>query len=215
MKLLKFYDNKEVNSPEYDVVAIDPKYVFDKTTKLLLKEGLFSISGDDFAIKDTSGKSYFKCEGKTFSIRDKKFISDMEGNPLFCISNAVLFFKGKMKIYEGNTTKKVIANIIPQTSIKSRKYVITYYNISTEKEEILNMKFDFYNHSCGIFCGKEKEGAPMICKIIKKVDAKRILTNKENYYIEIAPNVDIAFMVALAICFDELKNDDSDHKNAL
>jgi uncharacterized protein YxjI len=215
MKLLKFYDRKELTSPEKDVVAVDSKYVFEEPTELLLKEGLLSFSGDDFTIKDSSGNSYFKCEGKLLSIRDKKFVTDMEGKPLFCIANKVLFLKGRLKIYEGNDTKKVLASIAPQTSIKSRKHIVTYYNPVTEKEETLDMKFDFFNHSCGIFYGKEKEGAPMICKIIKKIDAKRILTNKENYYIEIAPGVDIALMSALAICFDEIKNDDSDHKNAL
>ncbi|OUM62293.1 hypothetical protein PIROE2DRAFT_44435 [Piromyces sp. E2] len=215
MKLLKFYDKKELSSPEKDVVAVDSKYVFDQPTELLLKEGLLSFSGDDFVIKDTSGKSYFKCTGKLMSIRDKKFITDMEGNPLFCIANGILFFKSRLKIYSGKDTKEVLASITPVTSIKSRKHLITYYNPVTEKEETLDMKFDFFNHSCGIFYGKEKEGAPMICKIIKKIDAKRILTNKENYYIEIAPGVDIALMAALAICFDEIKNDDSDHKNAI
>jgi len=215
MQLLKFYDNKPLTSADHEIVVIDSKYVFDKPKKLLLKESLFSISGDDFSIKDTDGKSYFKCTGKTLSIRDKKFITDMEGNPLFAIANAVLFLKGRLKIYAGNDTKKTIASIHPQKSIRHRKYVITFFNTKTGQEESINMKCDYFKHSCGIFYGNESEGSPMICRIFKKLDAKRVLTNKENYVIEIAPGVDIAFMVALGICFDELKNDKKDHKNSV
>jgi len=213
MNLLKFYDNKPISSPDHDIVAIDSEYVFDKTKKLYLKESLFSISGDDFSIQDTEGHSYFKCTGKTLSIRDKKFITDMEGNPLFAIANTVLFFKDRMKIYAGKDTKKTLASIEPQNSVNQRKYKITFYNIATEQEECINMKCDYFRHSCGIFYGNESEGSPMICRIVKRIDAKRVLTNKENYIIEIAPGVDAAFMVALGICFDELKSDKNDHKN--
>ncbi|ORX86185.1 hypothetical protein BCR32DRAFT_325073 [Anaeromyces robustus] len=212
MKLLKFYDKKSVEPTDHDIVVVDEKYVFDKPKELILKESLTAFSGDDFTIKDTDGTSYFKCEGKTFNIRDKKVVYDLEGNPVFNVRNTILFLKSRLKIYDGKDDKKTLASVSPVTSISSRKYTITYTNIATEKEETLDLKCDFFSHSCGVFYGKEKEGSPMICKVIKKIDAKSLLTNKENYYIEIASGVDVAFMVAIAICFDELKNDDKDHK---
>ena len=212
MKLLKFYDKKKVSQIDHDIVVTENRFVFDKPVTLILRENLMSFSGDDFTIKDTEGVSYFKCEGKALNIRDKKTIYDLNGTPILNIRNAILFLKGRMKVYAGKDDKKTLASIIPKTSIHSRKYIISFYNISEEKEETLDMKCDFFSHSCGIFYGKEKEGSPMVCKIIKKIDARSLLTNKDNYYVEVAPGIDAALMVAIAICFDELKNDDSRDK---
>lgn len=212
MKLLKFYDNKKVTPIDHDIMVTEQRFVFDKPITLLLRENILCFSGDDFTIKDTDGVSYFKCKGKALNIRDKKIIYDLYGTPILNICNGILFLKSRMKIYADNNDKKTLAKITPQTSISSRKYVISFYNIANEQEETLDMKCDFFSHSCGIFYGKEKEGSPMVCKIVKKIDAKGLLTKKDDYYIEIAPGIDAALMVAIAICFDELKNDDSRDK---
>ena len=47
----------------------------------------------------------------------------------------------------------------------------------------------------------------MICMINKQYDAKNYFYNKQNYVVEIAPNVDAALMIGLGIIFDELRND--------
>ena len=60
----------------------------------------------------------------------------------------------------------------------------------------------------GIFHGSARQGAPMICRINKQYDAKNFYFDKQNYVVEIAPNVDAALMIGLGIIFDELKNDD-------
>ncbi|KAG4084815.1 tubby C-terminal-like domain-containing protein [Neocallimastix lanati (nom. inval.)] len=212
MKLLKIYDNKKVTQLDHDIAVTEQRFVFDKPINLVLKENIMSFSGDDFTIKDTEGVSYFKCKGKAMNIRDKKTIYDLYGTPILNIRNTILFLKDRMKVYADKDDKKTLATVTPVTSINSRKYTISFYNIATEKEETLDMKCDFFSHSCGIFYGKEKEGSPMICKIVKKIDAVSFLTNKDNYYVEVAPGIDAALMVAIAICFDELKNDDSRKK---
>jgi len=48
----------------------------------------------------------------------------------------------------------------------------------------------------------------MVARIVKVLDAKTLFTNKDSYSLEIAPNVDMALMVALAIIFDEFKHED-------
>ena len=67
-------------------------------------------------------------------------------------------------------------------------------------------------HRCGIFHGKAKEGDPMICRINKQFDAKNAFWDKQNYAVEISPNVDAALMIGLGIIFDEIKNDSSKKK---
>jgi uncharacterized protein YxjI len=50
----------------------------------------------------------------------------------------------------------------------------------------------------------------MICRINKQYDGKDFFYDKQNYVVEISPNVDAALMIGLGIIFDEIKNDKDD-----
>eukprot|EP00833_Pecoramyces_ruminatium_P005411 jgi/Orpsp1_1/1179443/evm.model.c7180000069382.1 len=115
-----------------------------------------------------------------------------------------------IEIYANASDQNQFASISKKSFLRIKKCIIEFYNQATEQKEYLEMKCDFFHFTCGIFYGKEKEGAPLICKVIKRLDAKLFFTTQENYYCEVAPGIDLAFMTALAICFDEYKIEDDD-----
>lgn len=49
-----------------------PEMARAEPTVLAIKEGVMSLSGDDFSIKDQSGHTVVKCKGKAMSMRDRK-----------------------------------------------------------------------------------------------------------------------------------------------
>jgi len=206
MGLFKTYTDRPLCHPKNKIVAIEDRFAFPQPVTLVLKEKIFSFSGDDFTITDVNGTSYFKCKGKAFSIREKKVLYDLYNKPLLSIKNKLMSLRGKLKIFDG-AGEKVLVTVEPQSLFLNKKYLINFTNLATGKEDYIEMKCDLVGCTAGIFHGKEKEGAPLICKIHKKFDAKLLLTSQENYYIEIAPGVDSSFMMALAICFDEFKNE--------
>lgn len=58
-----------VNPP----VAVYSEYVHQVPTTLVIKEGKWSMSGDDFSIKDANtNQTVFKCSGKAMSLHDRK-----------------------------------------------------------------------------------------------------------------------------------------------
>jgi len=201
---MKNYSTKEVSPAPHPIVGIEQRFVFNQPITLVLDEKR-SFSGDDFSIKDTNGVSYFKCKGKTFSIRDKKVVYDLYDKPIFNIQENAFLGHGQ-KIYAGNTSNK-IGSVSRKSIAKKNKYEYTYVNLATGQEEILDIKCDFFGCSCGIFCGKEKDGAPMICSISKTKQLMSFISDRDHYMIRIAPGVDAALMVALTIIFDELKNE--------
>ncbi|ORX77816.1 hypothetical protein BCR32DRAFT_328767 [Anaeromyces robustus] len=207
MGLMNKFADSPLSSPKTSVVAVDERFVLNKPVTLLLKEKIFSLSGDDFTIKDTNDVSYFKCKGKAFNIKSKKNIYDINNKPLFNIQNKnIIALKKKMIIFSGENEANIIATICPKTAIFSKTSLVEFKNKLTGENEVLKMKYDLIGNSCGIFYG-ESENAPLICKIHRKFDAKLILTSKDNYHVDIAPGVDISLMLALGICFDEIKND--------
>jgi len=206
MGLFKNYVNKPLTSPKTPIVAVDNRFAFQQPVTLLLKEKILSFSGDDFSITDVRGTPYFKCNGKAFNIKEKKVIYDLYNKPVLSIKNKFFSISNKQTIYDGSGNQ-VIARVEPQGIILNKKYFVYYKNLVTGKDDYIEMKCDLIGSTCGIYHGREKEGAPLICKIHKKLDAKLVFTSQENYYIEIAAGVDASFMVALAICFDEFKNE--------
>ena len=207
MGILKKYNDNEVNKPQNDIVALENRFVFQQPITLVINTKLLSFSSNDFTIKDTQGRDYFKCKGSSLNITNKKTLYDLYDLPLLNIQNQLLTLKDKTDIYLGANSEQIVATIKQKSFMNVNKYVLEFYNIANECVEFLDMKCDLMGSSCGIFYGKEKEGAPMISRISRKIDTTQILSPEGNYYVEIAPGVDISLIVAATICFDQLKKE--------
>lgn len=70
--------------------------------RYVMREKIFCF-GDDFLIKDDSGKDRFLVDGKAFTIRDKLSFQDMRGNELAFIRQKLLAWGPTYQIYrDGN-----------------------------------------------------------------------------------------------------------------
>ena len=96
----------------------------------------------------------------------------------------------------------------------NKTYMDIFYKlVSFGNNEILNLYCDLVGSRCAIFHGDANNGAPCICKIYKEYDAKHFFAGKDNYSIQIAPNVDASLMLGLGAVFDEIKHDDKQSKS--
>lgn len=198
-----FFTSGNVERPDVAVVGTEPRFISQQPVTLLLKEHVLSFSGDDFSIKDTNGLTYFKCKGKCVTIHDRKYLYDIYNNPIITIKeNFSLRFKQTLN--DPRTDQK-IASIKKSSLISFRSLTVKFFNKTTNSKEEITLKGDLISRSCGIYYKNR-----LIGRICKMLDAKSLFTNKDSYSLEIAPNVDMALMVALAIIFDEFKHDDSE-----
>ena len=197
--------NKPLAQIKNPIAAFERRFTFQKPITLLLKEKTFSWSGDDFNITDTNGQPYFKIKGKAFSMRQKKIFYDLYDQPIFNIKHELFSLRGRYKFFmkEG---EQVAVNVDP-VGFGNTRYQVTFINIFSGKKLILDLVCDFMGSICGIFLGNAEQGAPLICKIYKQYDSKLFFTGKNNYIVQISPNVDSALMLGLGVCFDEIKND--------
>ena len=203
--------NVSINSnvlspPRNPIVATENRFIFQQPIYLSLREHIASWSGDDFTITDSYGNPYFKCSGRAFSFKQKKVLYDIYMKPIYNIKHELLSLRGRFKFNYGEHGDRVIASVDPIGAFTSH-YSINFYNLATGRNDYLELACDFLGSRCGIFHGNAKQGAPMICRINKQYDAKNFFYNKQNYVVEISPNVDAALMIGLGIIFDEIKND--------
>jgi len=66
--------------------------------RYLMKQKLFSF-GDDFVIRDESGREIYFVDGKVFSIGNKLSFQDMRGNELAAIKQKLLSLRTSYEIY--------------------------------------------------------------------------------------------------------------------
>ena len=202
-------NSNQLSIPRNPIVATDNRFIFQQPICLSLRENIASWSGDDFTITDFYGTPFFKCDGRAFSMRQKKVLYDIYMQPIYNIKHEIFSLRGRYKFNYGEQGDRVIASVDPIDAFKSH-YSISFYNLATGRNDYLELACDFLGSKCGIFHGQAKQGAPMICRINKQYDAKNFYYNKQNYVVEISPNVDAALMIGLGIIFDEIKNDKDD-----
>ncbi|ORX86172.1 hypothetical protein BCR32DRAFT_325066 [Anaeromyces robustus] len=202
MGIIKNYSNSEVIEPPNEIVALEERFVFHRPITLVIGAKLFTFTEDDYTIKDDEGMDYFKCSGNSLNISNKKIIYDLYDLPLLNIKNQILSLRDKVTVYLGETEEEVFATVTQKSMVNVTKYTLDFFNQAKDKKEFLDLKCDIVGNSCGVFYGKEKEGAPMIGKITRKIESSTY-----SYTVEIAPKVDIALMVAATICFDQLKKE--------
>ena len=199
-------NSNQLSMPRNPIIATQNRFIFQQRIFLSLREKIASWSGDDFAITDFNGTPFFKCSGRAFSMRQKKVLYDIYMNPIYNIKHELLSLRGRYKFIYGDHGDRVIASVDPINTFGSL-YSVSFYNLATGRNDYLELACDLMGSKCGIFHGQAKQGAPLICRINKQYDAKNYFYNKQNYVVEISPNVDAAFMIGLGIIFDEIKND--------
>jgi uncharacterized protein YxjI len=198
---------KGISLPKNKIVITDERFCFDETIVFKLNEKFWSISHDDFTIKDINGVKYFKCEGKFLSLRDRKILYDLYNQPILNMLDKLFSLRGKMNIYEGDSQEKSLLQVKPKSPIFNKKFTINFFNKKTNQNELIEMHCDFLAFKCEIYYGKKNEGAPMIAKIVQNIKLKTVITECNSYFVEVAAGVDTAIIVALAICFDENRSE--------
>jgi uncharacterized protein YxjI len=181
-------------------------YITTERTTLIVKERPFVFSGDSFSIKDTSGNVWFQCrhKGQAFPLRDKKFITDKQGQPIFVMKEDTAGWLRNQYIFHPNQNveegrQPEIATIIPNelTFLKAKLYA-SVHNIASRSRKLLVLKGDPYRRSASIYIGEPKQGGKPVAHIVRNIT--------QTYQLIVEPGVDAAMMVALCIAFDKREN---------
>ncbi|WVN85487.1 uncharacterized protein L203_100633 [Cryptococcus depauperatus CBS 7841] len=184
-----------------------PQYYAQAPTTLVLKEKVFSWTGDSFGVKDTNGNVIVECSGKVMSMRDRKTITDPRGQFLFGLRNKLMSIH-KTFIGEDQAENEIF-RIRKKLSLGSH-IVATFTNVSTNTETTLVLKGDFWGGSADI----SVDGGPIVAQITRKLfNARELFRDKQTYFVTVAPGVDLALIAAICICFDEVKNDKENNGN--
>ncbi|KAF3905963.1 hypothetical protein ABW21_db0202552 [Orbilia brochopaga] len=188
--------------PVAQQIALFPQFVATKTESLLLREKVFSFSGDSFDITTLEKVPVFKVQGKKMSLSGRKIFMDQQGNELFHLRKEHIALHSTY--YGEDSTGKVLFQVKSKFSIGTSKAYVNFTDTSGTTHALL-MKGNWFDTKSNIV--DESTGAVVATISRKLLNFSELLGGQQTYVLSVAPGVDMALMCAACICFDEKNNE--------
>jgi uncharacterized protein YxjI len=152
--------------------------------RYIMRQKLFSW-GDDFFIKDKSGRDAFFVDGKAFSFGDQLSFQDLNGKELVSIKQRLLSWGPTYEIYKGDQLYAVV-----------KKELFTFFNckftVDTPGLDDLEAEGDFLDHEY-VF---NREGSS-----VAEV-SKQWFSWSDTYGVDIANDEDAILILASTVVID-------------
>ncbi|ETW00113.1 hypothetical protein H310_07529 [Aphanomyces invadans] len=188
------FDNA-VLVPHKTVSIVHPKFASPVPVTLRIKEKMWSWSGDDFSIKDVhTDVPYFKVDGSAFSWREKKTLRDYQGNVLAYMEEPMMSFTNRQEVFTPDMRKWF--DITPRITMFENVLDCHVVDCTTGQRYSFGISGDWLVHKSVITC----DGVP-----VAKVS--RLMSFTDEYCVEIASGIDMAFIVLLCVALDEAGSD--------
>ncbi|MCJ1402046.1 hypothetical protein MMC11_005265 [Xylographa trunciseda] len=172
-------------------LGVLPGYYANQPTTLVMREKIMSFTGNDYHIKTTEGASVLIVRGTAMSISDRTEVLDNQGQHLFTVRRQLFSFLKNYYAEDPNGNK--FLTVDGEFSFGRNKASINFINSSDQQQVQLNMKGDWLDLTTEI-----KLGNTVVARIDREMRTGwQILGGPQTYFVAVAPNVDLALMVAL------------------
>jgi uncharacterized protein YxjI len=153
-------------------------------TRFKMRQRLFTI-GDRFFIENEQGEQAFRVENKVLRLRKTLTFQDMQGNDIYKIQEKLARIRDTMDIeQEGNVVAKVHNALI--TPLRDR------WKISVPGAEDLMARGNILNHEYKILRGDQEVG----------VVSKRWFRVRDTYGVDVRDGEDSLLVLAITVAID-------------
>ncbi|KAI1411794.1 DUF567-domain-containing protein [Hypoxylon sp. FL1857] len=185
-------------------LGIFAPFIARQTETLVIKEKVVSLSGNSFDITLANGQPIFKVKGESMTLSSRMNVMDMSGNLLFCIRKKHLTIH--TTYYAENPNGEEIFEVRSKFKLIGSRFIGHFTSASGQQEELI-MEGDFTDTSADI---KDEASGQAVASIYRdRWNAREFLGGQQTYNVTIAPNVDMAIIVAMCICMDMKNNEGS------
>ncbi|KFH42085.1 Protein LURP-one-related-like protein [Hapsidospora chrysogenum ATCC 11550] len=179
------------------------QFIARNTETLILKERVFSLTGDSFDVRTANGQPVFKIQGRKMTISGRKSLSDMQGNHLFDI------VQERMHIHTTYVAEDPRGNKIltVRNSIRliGSKATVEIHKANDGQTHTLTMSGNWRDTRADIV---DQNTGAVVARIDRRLlNTRELLGGKQTYALSVAAGVDMALMVAACVALDEKNND--------
>ncbi|MCJ1392381.1 hypothetical protein MMC18_005248 [Xylographa bjoerkii] len=173
-------------------LGVLPGYYATQPTTLVMREKIMSFTGDDYHIKSTDGASVLRVRGTVMSLSDRTEVLDNQGQLLFTVRRQI--FSLLKNYYAEDPNGNKFLTVDGEFSFGRNKASINFINSSDQQQVQLKMKGDWLDMTTEI-----KLGDTVVARIDREMRTGwQILGGPQTYFVTVAPNVDLALMVAMS-----------------
>ncbi|KAF2211457.1 hypothetical protein CERZMDRAFT_112557 [Cercospora zeae-maydis SCOH1-5] len=167
---------------------------------LVLREKVFSLSGDTFTVQTVEGANVLQVKGKIASLHSKKTFTDMSGLEIFVLAEKKLKL---FKTFHAESPAGHNFDVEGHFSIGTSRSTVKFVNAADKAPIELRVKGDWFDRKAKVMLGER-----VVAKISRSfANAREIFGNKQTYFVTIAPNVDMSLIAALCVAIDERENE--------
>jgi len=149
--------------------------------------------GDDYVVRDESGREVFFIDGKAWSLGSKLAFQDMQGNELAFISQKLLSWGPTFEIYRGGTLAAVV-----------KKKIFTLFRavftIDVPGPDDLTAEGNFFDHEYTF-----SRGARTVARV-----SKAYFSWTDSYGIDVSAGEDDILIIAAAVVIDQCSHEKKD-----
>eukprot|EP00262_Sarcandra_glabra_P003490 TRINITY_DN14228_c0_g1_i1.p1 TRINITY_DN14228_c0_g1~~TRINITY_DN14228_c0_g1_i1.p1 ORF type:complete len:208 (-),score=9.83 TRINITY_DN14228_c0_g1_i1:216-839(-) len=192
------------------VAVVSPRYCAPYPVDLTVTKKAISLTDGDFAVTDVNGNVVFRVKGTLLSLRDRRVLLDISGNPLISLQQKILSAHRRWQVFRGDSSdSKDLLFTVKKSSLMQIKTSLDVFLASNISENVCDFKIkgSYFERSCAIYSG---ESNVIVAQMSKKHTVKNIVLGKDTFGVTVYPNVDYAFVVALIVILDEINKDRSD-----
>jgi uncharacterized protein YxjI len=153
----------------------------------VLNQKLTSLSGDLW-IQDAQGNRAFEVDGKALSVRDTHILQDLQGHPLYTISQSLAHLHKTYEIKQGDRLVATIQQALV-TFMRDR------FKIVLAGGGELTVKGDFIDREFRVTQG----GRDVI------VATRKLVSIRDSYAVQVAPDFDTHLALAIVIGLERLE----------
>ncbi|GAW23897.1 hypothetical protein ANO14919_134740 [Xylariales sp. No.14919] len=202
-------------------LGLFPRFFASQPESLLLREKALSLSGDSFEIRNSDGELIFRVTSEVSPLAGRTHISDTDGNLLFTIRKK--FIALHSTFYAEDPNGKVIIEVKGKFSSESRGIdggcfhpgLATnspfFFMTVGPRKSVCTFRSQLGTEESLVAAGSFSDTRADIMHEATKLPVATIdreeLTNMrdilQTYIVTVAPNVDMAIIIAMCMCLDE------------
>jgi len=210
------YDNIPVDGLQQPLALIQGPdgYIYDPAVAhtFMMRDKMFSWSGNDASVKDMHGNKWFQIDSRVFSMHDKCTLIDARGNELAGYRKRLMATRRTAHItIERNGQTLAVATIRQQSHFQNQHNAdADIYIYPTPQDVEGSVSYSGMTPSITVDGStlRRTKKYNFMCGRTKIAHARRknthMTSSRDTYFLKVGFNVDIAFLTMCTLAMDEL-----------
>ncbi|XP_047337165.1 protein LURP-one-related 15-like [Impatiens glandulifera] len=179
------------------ISVVNSEFCLAYPVDIIIKKKLFSLSKKKYAVTNADGDLFLNVTENFFGVHRRRYLSDTDGNTFLTLQECIMTMHSRWEVFMGDSTED--NNLLFSVKSHSMFQSNTEYDVfmATNSEESGCCDFKIYENE--IYAGNTKNN------LIAQMNDQGSFMNTE-YLVNVYPNVDLVFIVALVVIFEEIKH---------